>query len=435
MKIAVIGSGVSGLVCAHLLDREHEVTVYEADDRPGGHTHTVSVPTPSGAEQPIDTGFIVFNDRTYPGLERLLGELGVAWADTDMSFSVSDERSGLEYAGGLGLGALLAQPANAVCPSFLRMVRDILRFNREAQTLLSGSGDGDIPVGRYLDRGGYSREFTEYHLVPASAAIWSADPEQLREEMPIGFLVRFFDNHGMLAVRGRPQWRYIPGGSRRYVEAIVERLRGELRLATPVESVARDDDGVTVKATGRDAERYDEVVLACHADQALAMLDDADADERRLLGAFGFRPNEAVLHTDERLLPTARRAWASWNYHLSEGSREPTLTYHMNRLQRIESEREYCVTLNRSEAIDPATVLATVDYQHPVYTRAGVAAQREHATLIRHRRTSTCGAWWRWGFHEDGVQSALRVCEAFGAGLDGLTADTPERELVPAGAA
>ncbi len=413
MRIAIVGAGISGLTTAHLLDGAHEVTVFEAAGYAGGHTNTVRVDTPHETHQ-VDTGFIVFNDRNYPRFERLLSRLGVASQPSTMSFSVSDGRGDFEYSGGSPNG-LYAKRAHLVSPSFQRMLADLARFQRAARALLR-DGDAEGPsLGHWLEQQHFSPAFIERLIVPQASAVWSADPHQMWS-FPARFLAEFFDNHGMLGLRGRPHWRTVSGGSARYVEALVGRLRGRVRLATPVVAVARADDHVLVTPRDGEPERFDEVVLATHSDQALSLLADAGETERALLSAIPYQDNEAVLHTDVSMLPRRRRAWASWNYHLLErpGDRT-TVTYHMNRLQSLRAEREFCVTLNRTAEIDPASVIATIAYAHPVYTREGVAAQARVAEISGQRHTHFCGAYWGWGFHEDGVVSAERVAAALGA--------------------
>ena len=410
MKVAIVGAGVSGLVAAHLLHREHEITGFEAGDKPGGHANTVRVDT-ADASHDVDTGFVVFNDRNYPRFERLLAELGVAWQPSDMSFSVADEHGDFEYSA-TSVSGLFAKRAHLVSPRFHRMVADVVRFQRAARDLLSNGHDPSL--ADWLEEQRFSRAFVERLIVPQASAVWSADPRQM-STFPARFLAAFFDNHGMLELRGRPRWRTVRGGSRRYVDAIVRPWRERLRLSTPVRAIERHDDGVTVRPAGGEPERFDEVVLACHADQALAMLADASDREHEVLGAFPYQPNEAVLHTDRTLLPRRRRAWASWNYHLlDEPAGATTLTYHMNRLQSLEADREVCVTLNRTEAIDPEQVVATFPYAHPVYTAAGQRAQARFEEISGQRRTHFCGAYWGWGFHEDGVVSGSRVAQALG---------------------
>jgi predicted NAD/FAD-binding protein len=419
MRIAIVGAGVSGLVAAHLLSRVHDVTVYEAQERPGGHVHTVRVDTAYETHW-VDTGFIVFNDRNYPNFERLLRRLGISWQPSDMSFGVSDETGAFEYAC-TSINGLFAQRSHLVSPRFHCMVAEVRRFQREASALVAGAAgaaaDGSGPsLSDWLEHRRYSRPFVERLIVPLVSAVWSADPHQMRT-FPVRFLATFLDNHGLLTLRNRPQWRTVVGGSHRYVEAMTRPLGERLRLSSPIAAIRRRDDHVLVTPRDGKARRYDEVVMAVHADQALALLDDADPRERKLLGAIPYQPSEAVLHTDVRLLPRRRRAWASWNYHLlAEPVGKPTVTYHMNRLQRLRSDRQFCVTLNRTSVIDPAQVIRTIRYAHPAFTAEGQAAQARHAEISGRNRTHFCGAYWRWGFHEDGVVSALRVARRLGAG-------------------
>jgi uncharacterized protein len=408
---------VSGLVTAHLLAPRHEVTVFEAAAYAGGHTNTIRVDTPHETHE-VDTGFIVFNDRNYPNFERLLGRLGVATQPSTMTFGVSDGRGDFEYMGGSANG-LFAKRAHLITPWFHRMVADMARFNRASRELLHmGAHDGDGPsLGQWLEHHRFSRPFIDRLIVPQASAVWSADPAQMWT-FPARFLAEFFDNHGMLSFRGRPRWRTVTGGSARYVESLLQRFTGRLRLRTPVQAIRRGSDDVLLTPRGGEPERFDEVVLATHSDQALGLLEDASDTERRLLGAIPYQPNEAVLHTDTALLPRRRRAWASWNYHLGDGAAGgATVTYHMNRLQSLRAEREFCVTLNRTHAIDPAKIIRTIPYAHPVYTSEGMAAQRRFAEINARNHTHFCGAYWGWGFHEDGVTSALRVAERFGARL------------------
>jgi len=420
MRIAIVGGGISGLVAAHRLHPEHELTLYEAADRLGGHTNTVRVDLPDETHE-IDTGFIVLNDRNYPTFEALLAELGVPTQPSHMSFSVSDQAGDFEYAG--TPRGLFAKPRHLVDRRFLRMIADLRRFNREARALLESPPAQTPSLQELLRAGGYSEWFVERLIVPQASAVWSADPAQMWS-FPAGFLARFFHNHGMLGLRDRPQWRTVVGGSRRYVEAIARPFSDRVRLAAPVRRITRDAGGVEICAQDCETERFDEVVIAAHSDQALAMLGDPSALETELLGAIPYQRNEAVLHTDERLLPRRRAAWASWNFHLETGAGPETdsagvpshtqLTYWMNNLQSLTSSTDFCVTLNRSEQIDPAKVIRTIDYAHPVYTPDGVAAQDRHHEISGVNRTHYCGAYWRWGFHEDGVQSALTALERAG---------------------
>ena len=411
MRIAIIGSGISGLVAAHRLHGVHDVTVFEANSYIGGHTNTVDAEI-DGRVQPVDTGFIVFNERTYPNFSRLLKALGVASRPTSMSFSVRCDECGLEY-NGTSLNGVFAQRTNLLRPGFHRMLRDILRFNREAEEVLSHP-DESLTVGDYLRRRGYSSQFAEHYLLPMGAAIWSC-PVAKFERFPIRFIVEFYGNHGLLSLDDRPVWRVIEGGSRTYVDALTAQFRDRIRLQAPIDSVLRGEQQVLVREQSGEVHSFDEVIFACHSDQALKILGgDATATEREVLSTFPYEPNTAVLHTDERLLPRRRRAWASWNYRLPAGqSRQATVTYNMNILQHIESSRAVCVTLNDEQAIDPEKVLARFRYSHPVYTTARAAAQRRHDELIGVQRTSFCGAYWGYGFHEDGVKSALAVCRRF----------------------
>ena len=414
MRVAVVGAGVSGLVVAHLLHSAHEVTVFEANDYPGGHTNTVRVDTPNETHQ-VDTGFIVFNDRNYPNFERLLGKLGVDWQPSSMSFSVSDGLGDFEYSSASANG-LFAKRAHLVTPWFHRMVADLQRFNRAARELLEDRAP-DVSLREWLERHRFSPAFVERLIVPQASAVWSAPARQMWT-FPARFLAEFFDHHGMLSLRGRPRWRAIRGGSARYVEAITRPFAQQLRLGTPVVSVTRHAGHVLVRPRGGEAEWFDQVVLATHSDQALALLADPSDREHEILGAIPYQPNEAVLHTDARMMPRRRRAWASWNYHLlTEPRPAPTVTYHMNRLQSLHAERELCVTLNRSERIDPDRIIRRISYAHPVYTNAGISAQARLGEIDGRNRTHFCGAYWGWGFHEDGVVSALRVGERFGVRL------------------
>jgi predicted NAD/FAD-binding protein len=412
MKIAIVGAGISGLVVAHLLQREHQITVFEAGAQAGGHTNTIRVDTRDETHQ-VDTGFIVFNNRNYPNFERLLGRLGVASQPSTMTFSVSDGIGDFEYNGGSPNG-LFAKRAHLVTPWFHRMVADLAKFNRAARALLNHDGEGPA-LGYWLEQQRFSRPFIERVIVPQASAVWSADPHQMWA-FPARFLAEFFDNHGMLSFRNRPRWRTVRGGSARYADVLRSELGDRMRLGTPVEAVTRDPGHVSVKPRGGEWERFDEVVLATHSDQARALLRDATDREHEILGAIPYQLNEAVLHTDVAMLPRRRRAWASWNYHLlAEPHARTAVTYHMNRLQSLKSERQFCVTLNRTEEIDPAQVIRTISYAHPVYTSAGVKAQERFAEISAQHRTHFCGAYWGWGFHEDGVVSAIRVAKRLGA--------------------
>lgn len=410
MKIAVVGTGIAGNVAAWKLAEAHEITVFEADGRIGGHTNTVDVSL-GERSWAVDTGFIVFNDWTYPNFIAMLEALNVAAKPSDMSFSVKHARTGLEYKGST-LNSLFAQRSNLLSPSFWSMVRDILRFHKEAPALLEDGAD-DIELGHWLEREGYGQPFVEHYIVPMGSAIWSATQARMRR-MPAKFFIRFFKNHGMLQVNDRPVWRVIEGGSRAYVEPLVAGHRDRIRLNAPVESIRRFPDQVRVKAKGCEAESFDHVFIACHSDQALAMLDDPTDAEREVLGAIAYQENEAVLHTDASVLPARRLAWAAWNYHLLEDPERPAaVTYNMNILQGLEAPETFCVTLNHTEAVDPARIIDTYRYDHPVFTPEAVAAQARHQEVNQGHRTSYCGAYWRNGFHEDGVVSALAALAHF----------------------
>lgn len=416
MRIAIIGTGIAGLTAAYLLNRKHDITVFEAGDNIGGHTATVDITMPDGEQHAVDTGFIVYNDWTYPNFIKLLAQLGITGQPTEMSFSVHDDRSGLEY-GGSNLNALFTQRRNLLRPSFLRMVRDILRFNRESiADLDSGQLSPGMTLGEYLQSRRYSDEFIRHYLVPMGAAIWSAST-QVMFAFPLLFFVRFFRNHGLLSISDRPQWTVIPGGSRAYLAPLTQGFAERIRTASPVTAIRRDSTGATVSSRHGD-ERFDAVVIGAHSDQALAMLADASASEREILGAIPYQANDVVLHTDTRLLPRHRRAWSSWNYHLTaEDQPHAVLTYDMNILQGLQSAHTFCVTLNHTAAIDPQTILRRFNYAHPVFTLAGIAAQERWHEINGVNHTWFCGAYWRNGFHEDGVVSALRIAEAFGEQL------------------
>jgi predicted NAD/FAD-binding protein len=411
MKIAIVGAGVSGLVAAHLLAPQNEVTVFEANRYAGGHTNTVRVDTPNETHW-VDTGFIVFNDRNYPRFERLLDRLSIKGQPSNMSFAVTDEQGDFEYSSTSPNG-LFAKRAHLATPWFHRMVADLVRFNRDGRRLLNSATNPSL--GRFLDEHRYSRAFVERLIVPQAAAVWSADPRQMWS-FPARFLVEFFENHGMLGFTNRPKWRTVAGGSHRYVEALIAPLTNRLHLATPVTQITRHQDHVEITPRGQETQRFDHVVIATHSDQALKLLADPTDTENELLRTIPYQANEAVLHTDHTLLPRRRRAWASWNYHLlDEPSGLPTVTYHMNRLQTLQAEREFCVTLNRSHAVDPDKVIRTIPYAHPVFTAEGQAAQARHEEISGHNRTHYAGAYWGWGFHEDGVKSGERVAMRLGA--------------------
>jgi predicted NAD/FAD-binding protein len=410
MKIAIIGSGIAGNVAAYRLRSEHDITVFEAGDHVGGHTHT-HVIEDAGREVSVDTGFIVFNDWTYPNFIALLTELGVESQESEMSFSVKCRASGLEY-NGTTLNSLFAQRSNIVRPSFLRMIRDILRFNREAPALLEPAAR-DITLGEYLQEHAYSKEFIRNYILPMGAAVWSASPTTM-QQFPARYFVRFFHNHGMLSVDNRPTWRTIRGGSARYVEKLTAPFRERIRLNAPVESVRRLPHHILVKPQWGEAEHFDRVFFACHSDQALRLLSDATPLEREVLGAIPYQKNDVVLHTDTSVLPKRKLAWAAWNYHLvAQEQDRVAVTYHMNILQRLQTSTPLLVTLNMSDAIDPSKIIKRLSYGHPVFTPQGVAAQARQSEINGLDRAYFCGAYWRYGFHEDGVVSALNALAHF----------------------
>ena len=415
MRIAIIGSGIAGLTCAHLLSRRHAVTVFEAADRVGGHTHTVDVQW-RGQQYAVDTGFIVFNDWTYPQFIRLLQHLDVGSRVTEMSFSVHDPRSGFEY-NGHDLLSLFAQRRNLLSPGFWGMLRDVLRFNRQALADLDQQRiDGATTLGSYLRDNRYGERFIEHYIVPMGSAIWSMSRADMLH-FPLQFFVRFCRNHGLLSVNQRPQWRVIEGGSRSYLAPLCQPFAEHIRLNCPVQRVSRDDQGVNV-TWGTGSERFDKVVFACHSDQALALLDAPSEQEQEILGAIHYASNDVVLHTDTRLLPRRRRAWASWNYRLGGSEQAPAaLTYDMNILQGIDAPVTFCVSLNQTALIDPAQILARFEYAHPQYSLAAVAAQARQGELQGPLHSYYCGAYWANGFHEDGVLSALNVARHFGEQL------------------
>jgi predicted NAD/FAD-binding protein len=408
MKIAIVGSGVSGLVAAHHLHPRHEIALYEAGDHLGGHAHTQEVEV-RGVRVAVDTGFIVYNEGTYPELVRLLADLRVETQASDMCFSVKDARTGLEWRG-TSLDTLFAQRSNALRPSFHRMIADILRFNREARDLARGGPD-ELPIGQWLEEKGYSRAFVEHYLVPLGCAIWSADPARFGR-FPARTFARFFENHRFLQTEGQFPWRTVKGGSRSYVAALTRPFLDRVRRArvTRIRRCAGPDRKVEVTADGLGTALFDRVVVAAHADEALALLADPTPAEREVLRALPYQENVAHLHTDASVMPRSRRAWASWNAWIPERPRAgATLTYDMNRLQALETPEPLLVSLNMEAEIDPAKVLRRMVYHHPVYTPEGIRAQKRHAEIDGAIGTHYCGAYWGYGFHEDGVRSALEV--------------------------
>lgn len=410
MRIAIIGGGISGLTAAYCLHKHHELTLFEANHYIGGHTNTIDVEL-DGENHAIDTGFIVFNNNTYPNFTRILNELGIASQPTAMSFSMKCGRTGLEYRGA-DLNGLFAQRRNLLSFRFYRLLRDILRFNKQSLSILASNEESQT-VGEYLKRECYSKEFLEQYFLPMGSAIWSC-PVGTFEKFPIRFIVEFYQNHGILAIRNLPQWRVIHGGSKRYVEAMTTQFAESIHINSPIDSVTRKEDYVEVHPHGSSLERFDHIIFACHSDQALEILgENAAPVECELLSAFPYEKNVAQLHTDTSVLPQNRRAWACWNYFAPRGSNEKaTVTYNMNLLQNLKSKNTFSVTLNGEDRVDPNKVIRRINYEHPIFTAGRAEAQRRHSEVINQRRTSFCGAYWGNGFHEDGVNSALAVCEA-----------------------
>ena len=408
MKIAVIGSGISGLFAAHRLDAEHDVTLFESEDRIGGHTHTVKVDV-EGETHSVDVGFIVYNLATYPNFIEMIEKLGVETKPTTMSFGISCEQTGLEWAS-RGMRSVFAQPRNLARPRFLKMLLDVLRFNRDSRQILEDDRS-ELSLGTYLKENGFSQQFLDHYIVPLGAAIWSADPRQFLD-FPAATFVRFFDNHGLLQARPDLPWRVIRGGSQRYVDRLLADFQGTLRPGTPVQSVHRNPECVEVQSAAG-SENFDHVVIATHSDQALNLLADASPEEKEVLGAIRYQPNDVVLHSDTKLMPTSPHAWACWNYRIPrEYQGRALLTYDMNRLQGIESTKPLLVTLNDEGRIHPDEVLGRFVLSHPVFDQKALRAQRQHETINGVQRTHYAGAYWGYGFHEDGVRSAIAACDS-----------------------
>jgi predicted NAD/FAD-binding protein len=414
VKIAVIGTGIAGLTAAYLLHRDFDLTVYEANDYVGGHTNTVEVDLPEG-RYAVDTGFIVFNEVTYPNFCRLLDRLGVAHQPGPMTFSVKCEKTGLQYSPHT-LNTFFAQRRNLLSPSFWRLILDIFRFRSRFEDYLQAA-DPEAPLVKTLREQGFSPLFIEQFITPLGSSLWSADPVTFRV-FPLQTFVRFFKNHGFLNIRNPFPWRVIRGGSRRYVEKLTAGFSDRIRTNTPVAGVQRWEDRVEVLDGKGGRAAYDQVILAVHSDQALALLPDATPQEREILGAIPFQENDTVLHTDHRILPDRRNIWASWNYLNPRDTQDrAVLTYDMSILQSLQASREFCVTLNRTAALDPDEILSRFSYHHPVFTTRAPAAQQRHGEISGLNRTHYCGAYWGYGFHEDGVRSALPVARWFGKEL------------------
>ncbi|QLN78643.1 NAD(P)/FAD-dependent oxidoreductase [Klebsiella grimontii] len=415
MNIAIIGSGIAGLTCAWRLAGQHQVTLFEAASTPGGHTATADIATPQGTWA-IDTGFIVYNDRTYPRFMGLLSELGLSGQKTQMSFSVHNPQSGLEY-NGHSLSSLFAQRRNLVKPAFWGLLTEIVRFNRQAKQALAGAFDPGATLQTFLERHRFSPFFARHYILPMGAAIWSSSLQEMRR-FPLALFLRFFENHGLLDIRQRPQWYVVPGGSREYVRALLaqrgDRLR--LRLNAPVQNVIRRQEGVTLQLASGE-QHFDQAIFACHSAQALAMLADPTSAEREILGDIDWQQNEVVLHSDPRWLPTRKRAWASWNYRLSEQDQASAcVTYNMNILQGLPADAPlFCVTLNPPTPVDPRFVWKRMVYEHPLFNPQSWSAQMRREEINGRQRSWFCGAYWYNGFHEDGVRSALDVVNGIAA--------------------
>ena len=415
MRIAVIGAGIAGLGAAWLMNGRHEVVLYEAEGRLGGHSNTVDAPTPGGGSQPVDTGFIVFNDRTYPNLLALFRQIGVQWRPSSMSFSVSVDGGRLEYSGD-GIGGLFAQRYNFIRAGHYRMLADLLRFYRQAPAVLQDPSASAVTLGQYLEQERYGRAFIHDHLLPMSAAIWSCGCDEILG-FPLQSYVSFCHNHGLLSVGNRPQWRTVEGGSRDYVRRLTQPLEGRVRSGVPVTRVTRLAHGVIVRDASGQEDRFDQVVLACHADQALAMLANPTPEERGVLAAFRYQTNSAVLHRDEALMPRRRRVWSSWNYLAGKQgnlSQSVSVTYWMNRLQSLDTEVPVFVSLNPLQEPDPNQTIAAFSYEHPVFDSGATAAQAALGGVQGRDRLWFCGAYCGHGFHEDGLASGLAVAEGLG---------------------
>lgn len=416
-RIAIIGSGISGQTCGYLLSQQHNVTLFEANNTLGGHTATIDIEI-DGKSLAVDTGFIVFNDRTYPNFIKMMDQIGIKSKPTEMSFSVKNASTGLEY-NGHSINTLFAQRRNLVNPKFYYFIYEILRFNKLSKKAQAANDNELGTLGEFLDKHGFSEFFATHYVLAMTAAIWSASINSCRD-FPLRFFLNFLTNHGLLDIANRPQWYVIEGGSRSYIPHLTKNIQ-DIRLATPVQWVTRHSSHVEV-TTEEGTQVFDEVIFACHSDQALALLNDPSEQEQQVLGDMKYRANEVVLHTDKSLLPKRKKAYASWNYCIGSPTDEmPTLTYDMNILQGLVTKEELCVTLNQTQLIDSKHILREFNYSHPVFTLESIAAQKQRDSICGHRLTHFCGAYWYNGFHEDGVRSALDVCKRFGLTLDNVS--------------
>ena len=414
MRIAIIGTGISGLTSAYLLSEDHEVVVFETNDYVGGHTNTVDVSL-NGGKYAVDTGFIVFNEKTYPNFVKLMKHLGVDWQKSVMSFSVQCEKTGLQFSPS-NLNSLFIQRRNLLRPSFYRMLWDVMRFKRDSEALLE-SNDYELTLAAFLTGKGYSQAFVQHFIIPMGEAVWSADPVKFNE-FPARYFAQFFKNHGFLNVKDQPQWLTVKGRSRQYIKPITKPYADRIRLNSPITSVRRHADCVEITPENQPADKFDQVVIACHSDQALGILADPSDVEQNILGAIPYQENEAVLHCDDSLLPSKKAAWASWNYHIpKEETGRVAVTYDMNILQSIGAPEELCVSLNLAKTIDPEKIHRHYIYHHPVYNPESLTARESHTQISGVNRTHYAGAYWGYGFHEDGVASAVEVCKHFGKTL------------------
>lgn len=415
-NIAIIGSGISGLTSAYLLSREHHVTVFEKNDYIGGHTATKDIEV-DGKCYAIDTGFIVYNERTYPNFIKLLNQLGITEQKTEMSFSVMNPSANLEYNGST-LNTLFAQRSNLLKPSFWRLILEILRFNKLCKALYEQDEiDVELTLGDFLKQHKFNQVFNQNYILPMGAAIWSSSLVEMTQ-FQLKFFVRFFYNHGLLDIQNRPQWFVIPGGSKQYIYPLIKSFENNIELNSQIKSVSRTDSGIALLFEDGQSRQFDEVVFACHSDQALHLLNDANAQEQEILSSMPYRDNQVVLHTDTSLLPKRRLAWASWNYHLDSNQNRPAcVTYNMNILQGLESDTTFCVTLNNTDRIDANKILQTFHYSHPVFNQSSLAAQQRRLEICGKNHTHFAGAYWHNGFHEDGVRSAVEVAQRFGISL------------------
>ncbi len=411
MKVAIVGTGISGLTSAYLLNRHHDVHVFEANNYIGGHTNTIQVKEREKTI-PVDTGFIVFNELNYPNLCELFDELGVKSRDSDMSFSVHSEKNGLEF-NGTDLNRIFSQRSNILNPTFLRMLKDIMRFHKHAPVVLKSNIVDTITVSEFAETNEYSKYFIEYYLVPLGASLWSCPAEKFRQ-FPIKFVLEFLDNHCMLQVNDRPQWKTVVGGSSQYIAPLTQWYSEKIHLNCAVTNVVRKNNKVEIYFVNGNSESFDEVILATHADTSLQLVKEPDAEEKQFLEMFEYQDNEAILHTDTSVLPKKKRTWASWNYRIpSEENTHVAVTYNMNMLQGIDSDVTYNVSLNQSQYINPTTIIKKINYHHPVFHPGRDAVQSQHQKMIRRRGISYCGAYWGYGFHEDGVRSAINVGQAY----------------------